>query len=301
MALMWLLEDPPQYVSRGQRILSVLDGSGTVDLLPGKPDVEAGQSDWDRIVTGGARRAFAIGDQFQCNKGGSPITWDLVHIGDNADGSNYVVLYVHDLLSSIQFCAQQAAFYATSAVPAGTYHFNPSLVGMSGTWASSDWQKTMQFTTTVDIPKGGQIVLSGDIDWNNYSNPWESGTKLATYSGPTSTTALETITPAEGSEGTDLATLGEINCSQIMVWGSSNWKESDIRQYLNADGAASSWWTAQTHFSRIPGSASKIGFMNDIDADFLDVISKVKLKTDENIGEYFILLQDGSKRGETIS
>lgn len=48
MALMWLLEDPPQYVSRGQRILSVLDGSGTVDLLPGKPDVEAKQSDWDR-------------------------------------------------------------------------------------------------------------------------------------------------------------------------------------------------------------------------------------------------------------
>lgn len=48
MALTWLLEDPPQYISRGQRILSVLDGSGSVDLLPGRPDVEALQSDWDR-------------------------------------------------------------------------------------------------------------------------------------------------------------------------------------------------------------------------------------------------------------
>ena len=48
MALNWLLEDPPQYVSRGQRIMSVLDGSGSVDLLPGRPDIEASQSDWDK-------------------------------------------------------------------------------------------------------------------------------------------------------------------------------------------------------------------------------------------------------------
>ena len=48
MALNWLLEDPPQYISRGQRIMSVLNGSGSVDLLPGRPDVEANQSDWDK-------------------------------------------------------------------------------------------------------------------------------------------------------------------------------------------------------------------------------------------------------------
>ena len=48
MALDWLLEDPPQYISRGQRIMSVLDGSGSVDLLPGRPDIEASRSDWDK-------------------------------------------------------------------------------------------------------------------------------------------------------------------------------------------------------------------------------------------------------------
>lgn len=48
MALDWLLEDPPAYVSRGQRILSVLDGSGSVDVLPGRPDVEASSSDFDK-------------------------------------------------------------------------------------------------------------------------------------------------------------------------------------------------------------------------------------------------------------
>lgn len=48
MPLDWLLQDPPAYVSRGQRILSVLDGSGTVDVLPGRPDVVAEPSDFEK-------------------------------------------------------------------------------------------------------------------------------------------------------------------------------------------------------------------------------------------------------------
>jgi len=48
MPLDWLLEDAPAYISRGQRILSVLDGSGTVDVLPGRPDVTAEPSDFEK-------------------------------------------------------------------------------------------------------------------------------------------------------------------------------------------------------------------------------------------------------------
>ncbi len=48
MPLDWLLQDAPEYISRGQRILSVLDGSGSVDVLPGLPDVEASSSDFDK-------------------------------------------------------------------------------------------------------------------------------------------------------------------------------------------------------------------------------------------------------------
>ena len=48
MPLDWLLEDAPAYVSRGQRILSVLDGSGSVDVLPGRPDVAVEPSDFDK-------------------------------------------------------------------------------------------------------------------------------------------------------------------------------------------------------------------------------------------------------------
>lgn len=48
MGLDWLLEDAPAYVSRGQRILSVLDGSGSVDVLPGRPDVVVEPSDFEK-------------------------------------------------------------------------------------------------------------------------------------------------------------------------------------------------------------------------------------------------------------
>lgn len=48
MALDWLLEDQPAYVSRGDRILSVLNGEGSVDLLPGKPDIEVSASDMEK-------------------------------------------------------------------------------------------------------------------------------------------------------------------------------------------------------------------------------------------------------------
>lgn len=48
MALDWLLEDVPAYVSRGERIMSVLDGSGSVDVLPGRPDVVVEPSDFDK-------------------------------------------------------------------------------------------------------------------------------------------------------------------------------------------------------------------------------------------------------------
>lgn len=48
MPLDWLLEDTPEYISRGQQILSVLDGSGSIDVLPGRPDVVVEPSDFDK-------------------------------------------------------------------------------------------------------------------------------------------------------------------------------------------------------------------------------------------------------------
>lgn len=48
MALTWLIEDPPQYESRGLIIMSILDGSGFADVIPSRPDIAATPSDWDK-------------------------------------------------------------------------------------------------------------------------------------------------------------------------------------------------------------------------------------------------------------
>lgn len=44
--LQYLLEDRPEYISRGQRILAILDGSGTAEVLPGRPDVQVDARDF---------------------------------------------------------------------------------------------------------------------------------------------------------------------------------------------------------------------------------------------------------------
>lgn len=238
---------------------------------------------------GTIKKYFAVGDQLKCQKGGKDLLWDIVHIGDNEDGSNYVVLYVHDLIDpNMQHSRRQALFYATQDVPAGTYHFTPKTDNITGTeWGpNGEWGKTMQITTTVTIPKGGQLTLRYDLGWdtrsNYFYNPWSTGATLISVSGLTSDTALEVITPTEGNGGTDLATLGEVNWSQRAGAGYNNWKQSDVRMYLNSSAEAGKWWTAPSGFSRINGSSALAGFMNDIDSDFLAVLSKVKLKTDRN-------------------
>lgn len=43
--LAYFVEDLPEYKSRGERIMTVLNGSGTVDVLPGRPDVQSSDSD----------------------------------------------------------------------------------------------------------------------------------------------------------------------------------------------------------------------------------------------------------------
>lgn len=43
--LTYLVESLPEYVTRGERILSVLNGEGSFSVLPGRPDVESTASE----------------------------------------------------------------------------------------------------------------------------------------------------------------------------------------------------------------------------------------------------------------
>lgn len=235
--------------------------------------------------TGGVRAYYAVGDQLQCKKGDTTLTWDIVHIGDVKEtGGNYVILQTHDCLpmNTMEFDSREAIFRTKSDLPAGTYHFKTSTTGITDTgWTDpkkSGWSKSWQFTTTKVVPAGGQVCFAKGTDPNTDL----STCGIATYSKPTGTTALETVTIAEGTGGTDLATLGTINHAQRICYGYNRWSQSGLRQWLNSKADKGAWWSPRNDFDRPEYYATWAGFMNDLDADFLAVVAKSNIVTDIN-------------------
>ena len=251
-----------------------------------QPDIDLTRS-WEGFKAlcqqGAVGRYFNVGDQLQCKKGSDTLTWDIVHIGEREDGQNYVILQMHDCWKrNIQFDAREAIFKATAEIPAGTYHFTTSVAGITDTnWTDSTksgWSKTWQFTTTKVIPKGGVLCFANPKDWNTDL----STEGVSSYATNDSTTPIETLTIAEGAGGTDLATLGTINHAQRICYGYNRYSQSNIRQWLNSKAEAGKWFTPQNDWDRPNDTQSDKGFMNDIDQDFLAVVSKTQIITDIN-------------------
>lgn len=234
---------------------------------------------------GNVKDYVSVGDQITCARGSDTLTWDVVHIGDAGDvggeeGSNYVALMMHDCFkNTLQFDQREAFFYADKELPAGTYHFKTEHTNITDT-AWDEWKKTLQFTIKTAVPAGGQIAFSTDTEYNKKR---AGNAKIITYSSQTSTTALETVDCAEGTSGTDLSTLGDINNSQRVCYGYNNYKQSAIRQFLNSGAAAGSVWTPQNKFNRPPTwAATQDGFMNGLDSDFLNAVQQVKINVTTN-------------------
>lgn len=234
---------------------------------------------------GGVRTYYGVGDQLKCKKGDTTLTWDIVHIGDVEEtGGNYVILQTHDCLpmDTMEFDNREAIFRAKSDLPAGTYHFTTSTAGITDTsWTDptkSGWTKAWQFTTTKAVPAGGQINFANNV---NLGTSFASA-GIATFSKPADTAVLETVTLAEGTNGTDLATLGTVNHAQRICYGYNRWSQSGLRQWLNSTAGAGAWWSQRNDFDRPEHYATWAGFMNDLDADFLAVVAKSNLITDIN-------------------
>ena len=200
--------------------------------------------------------------------------WDIIgfDIDTPADKqfTHSMTLQLHEVFDLVQFNAPAAMYYAEEELAAGIYHVTPKN-GWSGGMGNG---KTYQFTLTKAVPKGGQIVWNGAWD----QDPLKYDIK--TYASPTSTTVIETVKPTEGTGGTELTTL---NSGQRMCYGSNNYKESAVREWLNSDKVAGSVWTPATNYDRPPSWVSnKAGFMNGMDADFLAVIGKTTKVTCRN-------------------
>ena len=175
--------------------------------------------------------------------------------------------------TSAQFDAREALYYATEDLPAGTYNF--SIVTQP--WYTADNGKTFQFTLVNDLAAGGQIVL--EMTYNQTL----AGKSVKVYENSTSTTSIETCTISVGTEGTALgATDGSVenlNHVQRAIMGSNRWSHSAIKQWLNSEKAANSWWTAKNVFDRPSSQVTSAGFLTDMDSEFLAVIGEVNKRT----------------------
>lgn len=188
------------------------------------------------------------------------------------ENAHTMTIQQHDLLPSTQFDAPEAFYYAEEELPAGTYNF--TLTTAYSSWAEG----TYKFTLTKPVPKGGQLAISGSAD------AAMTARQVRSYANQTTTSATESVAITAGSGGTNLGTFGEgLNHSHCVSYGSNNYKESAMRQFLNSSAAAGSVWTPQTKFDRPPSWLSSLaGYKNGLDQDFLAVVGKVVLPCSAN-------------------
>ena len=181
------------------------------------------------------------------------------------ENAHTMTLLCHDQIAAIQFDSMEAFYYAEAELPAGTYNF--TIATAYSSWAAG----TYQFTLTQALPKGGQLAISG------YADAAMTARQVKAFASRTATAATESVAITSGNGGTSLGTFGvELNHSHRVSYGSNNYKESAIRQFLNSPSAAGSVWTPQTKFDRPPTwMPSLAGFVGGLDDDFLSVVGEV--------------------------
>ena len=188
------------------------------------------------------------------------------------ENAHTMTIQQHDLLPGTQFDASEAFYYAEAELPAGTYNF--TLATAYSSWAEG----TYQFTLTNPVPKGGQLDISGYVDTAM------TALQVRSYANQTTTSAIESVAITAGSGGTNIGTFGEgLNHPNRVSYGSNNYKESAMRQFLNSSAAAGSVWTPQTKFDRPPSWLTSLaGYKNGLDQDFLAVVGNVVLPCSAN-------------------
>lgn len=249
-----------------------------------------------RIVQSGeGPNVFGIGEQLMLNYNDGTnsyvLPWDIVHFGNVVlqDGETVPGMFLqsHYAMQGVQFDASEAIYVATAAMTPGTYYFT---IGTNwGTHCVAG--KSYYFTTTVEIPEGGQIVVGKNNDFYTWGAPETapSNWRVHTFANAASITPLDTnLTLTEGESGTSLGTIASNivygttspNNLQRAAYGYNRWGQSGFRQWLNSRAAAGDWWSSKNPFDRPPQQLSSVrGFMAGFDEAFLSIIKPVKVTT----------------------
>lgn len=191
-----------------------------------------------------------VGEQITCTKGSDTLSWDIV---DYDETNKNVTLLLHDVFGTVNMVFEpvQALMWCENGLAAGSYTFT--------------WQSTQcYFTLTTAIPAGGQLRATKS--------------QFQTYASQDATATLETGTVGtkEIAGATDLGQEGQglLNHCDRVNYGSNNFAESALLWWLNSDAAANTPRVPVTKFSRAY-SYARPGFMNSLDADFVNCLDEV--------------------------
>jgi hypothetical protein len=250
-----------------QSIVPIKKQIAELEFIIARSDIKSWAAVQEIVRAGLASKAFQIGDQLVSSYGTGSITWDIIGIDHDtpadAQYGHSLTLQAHNCIMNCQFDAPEALYFAEAELPAGEQIF--TLRNLK-----------YKFTTGQAIPVGGQVHISV------WGSEGYVPTRITTYAADRVTT-IESgliVTPIES--GVD--TLTSVNHHQRCRYGSNNYVESAIRQWLNSD-AVSFAWTAKTNFDRPPTGApyTGAGFLKLLDPELVSVLGAVDKQVARNM------------------
>lgn len=171
------------------------------------------------------------------------------------------------------FDAQEALYFASDGLEPGPY----SYVVKKQAWYPADNNVAFYFTLTQPVPAGGQLVTTAV-----YNQSME-GKQIRVFDDLESTVPSETVSvssePISGAVnlGATDGNTPNVNFLHRIVFGSNNYRQSNLRQWLNSNKPAGSYYTPQTVFDR-PGAflagtdPAYAGFQYGLDPGFLAAV-----------------------------
>lgn len=235
--------------------------------LGGQVDVSTWSSIQKAVRLGIAPSIFPIGTQLMVNHseyGNKQYTVVAHNHYKNAKDSDSptMTLMCNEVLPPLIIFDSPEAFYCTNTeLPVGVYNFTiPYTVEEreSGTY---------YFETTNILPFGTSLYIPDHPDSPLFH--------VTAYHYPTRTYYGDYVV-SKGNNGTSLGTFGvELNHTHRIDYGSNNYKESPIRQFLNS-ASESGNWTSQTKYDRPPNWVNNVsGFLKGLDAELRDTLVEV--------------------------
>lgn len=221
----------------------ILDADVTVTLTYSDFSTIQSAADIKAALNAGLDLTDLVGEQITCTRGNATLTWDVA----DYDSVNHVVtILLHDTLpDQMVFEPAQALAYFDSGLAAGDYKFKQG-------------NTYYYFTLQNAIPSGGQLKATGST-----FQVYESREATATQE-------TGTVSSDEIANATDLGTTGSgnLNHHDRVSYGSNNYAESGLRQWLNSNAAANTPMYRPCKFSR-PYTVAQPGFLNGLDANFI--------------------------------